>query len=113
MRLRSDIFVSALIRSAEVNGAVAMLRRRGSPEAGSIIVKIDRLDGAAAVLGPAPQSEALPEGVDRLFMRLHAQEWIDAADAESRLRSEAAFDPDVWIVEIEDRSGRLFVDVAG
>ena len=49
MRLRSDIFVSALIRLAETQGAVAMLRRRGAAEAGAIFVKVDRLAGAAAL----------------------------------------------------------------
>ena len=56
MRLRSDIFVAALIRRAETQGAVAMLRRRGAAEAGAIFVKVDRLDGAAALYGPAAQS---------------------------------------------------------
>lgn len=111
MRLRSDIFVAALIRTAEAQGAVAMLRRRGSSESGSLIIKIDRLDGRTALLGPAPQVEALPQGVDRMFARLHATEWLDPIDAEERLKREIAFDSDVWIVEIEDRGGRPFVDV--
>ncbi|KAF0135432.1 DUF1491 family protein [Methylocystis sp. L43] len=112
MRLRSDIFVSALIRRAEVQGAVAMLRRRGAAEAGAIFVKLDRLDGRAAVYGPAPQSEEPPEGVDRLFARVHAGDWLDPAEAEQRLKREIMFDPDLWIVEIEDPDGRVFVDLA-
>ncbi|MBG0809195.1 DUF1491 family protein [Methylosinus sp. H3A] len=112
MRLRSDFFVSALIRRAETAGAVAMLRRRGSEEAGSIFVKIDRLDGRAALLGPAPQSFDLPDGVDRLFARLHAEEWVTPLEAEERAHKEIVFDPDLWLVEIEDRDGRSFVDIA-
>jgi hypothetical protein len=111
MRLRSDIFVSALIRQAEIAGASAMLRRRGGAEAGAIFVKLDRLDGAAALFGPAPQSEELPTGVARLFTRQHAAEWLDPAEIETKLRREIEFDPDVWIVEIEDRQGRCFVDL--
>lgn len=110
MRLRTDFFVAALIRRAETHGAVAMLRRRGAAEAGAIFIKLDRLDGCAAVFGPAPQSEDMPHGVDRLFARVHAEEWLDPADAEARLKREITFDPDLWIVEIEDRSGRVFVD---
>ena len=82
MRLRSDIFVAALIRRAELEGAVAVLRRRGAAVAGAILVKIDRLDGSAAIYGPAPQSEELPAGVARLFSRLHKEDWIDALAAE-------------------------------
>jgi hypothetical protein len=112
MRLRSDIFATALIRRAEAQGAVAMLRRRGAAEAGAVFIKLDRLDGRAAVYGPAPQSEELPEGVDRLFSKVHADEWVDPGDAEARLKREIMFDPDLWIVEIEDREGRVFVDLA-
>lgn len=112
MRLRADIFVAALIRRAEVAGASAMLRRRGAAEAGAVFVKIDRLDGNAALLGPAPQSEELPEGVDRLFARLHKDEWVPPFEAEDRIKKEIAFDSDLWLVEIEDRAGRSFVDLA-
>jgi hypothetical protein len=112
MRLRSDIFAAALIRRAETQGAVAMLRRRGAAEAGALFIKLDRLDGRAAVYGPAPQSEEMPEGVDRLFSRVHANDWLDPAEAEARLKREIMFDPDLWIVEIEDRDGRVFVDLA-
>ncbi len=111
MRLRSDLFVSALIRRAESQGSTAMLRRRGAAEAGAIFIKLDLLDGRAAIFGPAPQTEELPEGVDRLFTRAHKEEWIDPASAEARLRREISFDADLWIVEIEDREGRVFVDV--
>lgn len=111
MRLRSDIFVSALIRRAEINGAFALLRRRGAAEAGALFIKIDRLDGRVAVLAPAAQSTETPEGVDRQFCRAHTQEWVEPAEAEARLGREIAFDPDLWIVEIEDRAGRSFVDM--
>jgi hypothetical protein len=112
MRLRSDIFAAALIRRAEAQGAVAMLRRRGAAEAGALFIKLDRLDGRAAVFGPAPQTEELPDGVDRLFSKVHADDFLDPADAEARLKREIMFDPDLWIVEIEDRDGRVFVDLA-
>lgn len=112
MRLRSDVFVSALIRRAEAQGAVAMLRRRGAAEAGAIFVKVDRLDGRAALFGPAPQSAEPPFGVDRLFARVHAEEWREPLLIEERIAREIAFDSDLWVVEIEDRSGRAFVDLA-
>ena len=110
MRLKSEIFVSALIRLAETQGAIAVLRRRGAQEAGAIFIKLDCLDGRMAVYGPAAQSERLLEGVDRLFTRLHKEPWLESFDAEARLGNEIKFDPDLWIVEIEDRLSRVFVD---
>ena len=111
MRLRADIWVSAYLRRCAVEGVFAVLRRRGAAEAGAIFVKIDRLDGLTALLGPAPQSE-IKDGEDRLFRRLHRAEWIDPLEAETRLAREISFDPDLWIVEVEDKQGRSFLDEA-
>lgn len=110
MRLRSDIWVAAYLRRCGVEGIAAVLRRRGAAEAGAILVKIDRLDGTGALFGPAPQSEV--ERDERLFARLHSAEWIDTAAAEMRLKREIGFDQDLWVVEIEDRLGRSFLDLA-
>jgi hypothetical protein len=111
MRLRADFWVAAYLRRCAHEGVVAVLRRRGAAEAGAIFVKIDRLDGAAALFGPAPQSE-LKENEGRLFSRLHADPWIDSIEAERKLAGEMKFDPDLWIIEAEDRQGRCFLDVA-
>ena len=110
MRLRSDFWVAAYLRRCDVEGVAAALRRRGAAEAGAIFVKIDRLDGTGALFGPAPQSEV--DRDERLFARLHGADWIDTAAAESRLQREIGFDSDLWIVEIEDRLGRNFLDIA-
>ena len=114
MRLRSDIWVAAYLRRRNAESSVAVVRRRGAAESGAVVVKIDRLDGRAALYGPAPQSLAvdLPPGVDRLFTRMHAPEWIDAVDAEARLGREVRFDSDLWIIEVEDRGGDPQLDLA-
>ena len=110
MRLRSDFWVAAYIRRCESEGAFAVLRRRGAAEAGAILVKLDCLDGRAALFGPAPQSEK-PDGVDRVFARVHKQEWLEPLEVEERLAKEIRFDPDLWLVEVEDRAGRCFLDL--
>ncbi|SDR54926.1 hypothetical protein SAMN05444161_5806 [Rhizobiales bacterium GAS191] len=112
MRLRSDLWVSAYLRRCAVQGVVAVLRRRGAAEAGAIFVKLDRLDGTATLYGPAPPTEDMPQGVDRLFARMHATEAVTPADVEARLARQRNFDPDIWVVEVEDRGGRPFLDLA-
>jgi hypothetical protein len=112
MRLRSDIWVAAYLRRCGSEGVFAALRRRGSPEAGAIFIKIDRLDGTSTLYGPAPQSEAQEDGLDRLFLRAHKEEWLDSAEVEARLLKQIAYDSDLWIVEAEDRAGRHFLDLA-
>jgi hypothetical protein len=110
-RLKSSIFVSAYIRRCSVEGATAVLRRRGAEEAGAVFVKVDSLDGTAALYGPAPQSLITGGGSERLFVRL-TQPGATPLDAEERLVREIRFDPDLWIIEAEDRQGRHFLDLA-
>jgi hypothetical protein len=110
-RLRSDFFVAALRRRAEAAGAYISIARRGAAEAGAIFVVVDRRDGAFDLYGPAPQS--LLEGehpADRLFSRLAAGLSNDAL--QERMEREARFDPDFWQIDVEDRDGRAFVDLA-
>jgi hypothetical protein len=111
MRLKSAIWVAAYVRRCNVEGAFAAVRRRGAEEAGAIFIKLNRLDGSAELFGPAPQSsfdEAHP--TDRAFSRSFGEHPVPEAKIEERLLKEIRFDPDAWIVEVEDRSGRHFLD---
>src|SRR5262245_62691223 len=106
MRLKSAIWVSAYLRRCQVEGVAAVLRRRGAEEAGAIFIKVSRLDGTADLYGPAPQTAFDSEPADRkfsLYLKTPAQPDIDV---EARLGREVRFDPDLWIVEVEDRQGR-------
>jgi len=109
-RLKSAFFVAAYIRRAAVEGAVAVLRHRGAEEAGAIFVKVDRLDGTAALYGPAPQSLIGDDDLDRRFVRM-TPVGATPLDAEERLQKELRFDPDLWAIESEDRQGRHFLEV--
>lgn len=112
MRLKSAIWIAAYVRRCHIEGAFAVVRRRGSEEAGAIFVKIARLDGTACLFAPAPQTafeEARPD--DRRFVAV-TQDYVPEIDVETRLRREMEFDPDLWIVEVEDRAGRHFLELA-
>lgn len=111
MRLKSGLWVAAYVRRCSVNGAPAVVRRRGAEEAGAVFIRIDRLDGTSDLFGPAPQSAfdaAHPS--DRAFSPCLTAQPAPDADVEAYLAREIKFDPDVWIVEVEDRAGRHFLD---
>ena len=111
MRLKSAIWVAAYIRRCNGEGAFAAVRRRGAEEAGAIFIKLNRLDGTADLFAPAPQTafdDARP--ADRAFSRPFGKDPVPEAKVEDKLAKEARFDPDVWIVEVEDRNGRHFIE---
>ena len=90
---------------------MAVLRRRGADEAGAIFIKVSRLDGTAELFGPAPQSafdDAHPS--DRAFVACIADQPVPEADIETYIARQIRFDPDIWVVEVEDRAGRHFID---
>ena len=111
LRLRTDFWVAALRRRAEEAGAYVSIARRGAEEAGAVFVMVDRRDGSIDLYGPAPQSvfdEERP--ADRLFSLIASD--LSAEAARSRIDEEARFDPDLWLIDIEDKQGRAFVELA-
>lgn len=112
MRLKSALWVAAYLRRCQVEGVYAVVRRRGAEEAGAVFVRIDRLDGTSDLYGPAPQSAlAAAATADRSFSASLAAHPAPDAAVEAYLARELKFDPDIWIVEVEDRAGRHFLDV--
>jgi hypothetical protein len=112
MRLKSSIWVAAYLRRCQTAGIFGAVRRRGAEEAGAVFVKVALLDGNAMLYIPAPQTvydDSRP--IERFFMPI-SKEPIPEASVEERLVKEIRFDPDAWIVEVEDRAGRHFLDVA-
>ena len=110
MRVTTDIYARALMRRAQNEGAFAMLARRGAAEAGTIHVLVDDMTGNLALYGPSiAWREHEAEGLDDRRFALLAQT-SDRTAIDARLAREASFDPDGWVIEIEDREGRSFID---
>ncbi len=105
-RLKAAIYVKALIRRAEVSGASVYVVHRGGEEAGALLLKIARLDGTCTVLSQARRGEG------ELVWIKPLGDICDDAVAAKYFDKQVRFDPDLWILEIEDREGRAFVDEA-
>ena len=103
MLLSSDLWVSALIRRAELGGAFATVARKGDARAGTVIVKVFDTSTRTARL----YSEAFGPDGERLWMQPVESDMESELDA--YLQRQAGYDPDLWVVEIEDRQGRHFI----
>ena len=103
MLLSTDIWVTALIRRAEQGGAFAVVARKGDARAGAVLVK---------VLNTAERSSRLYAEATRMD---GAQVWMQPArsseerDLDAYVERALRIDPDLWVVEIEDRQGRHFL----
>jgi len=107
MRLKSEIWVKAYVRRCNGEGAPAVVAHRGDAEAGIILVKVCRLDGTADLYGPAPSGYESEDG-ERRWMRIAAA--IPESAADEKIAKELSLDRDTWVLEIEDRAGRSFLD---
>ena len=112
MRLRTDIFVSALMRRVFARGDFAAVEAKGAEEAGAVFVWQVFRNGMESLHAPAPQSffEEDDDGRRLFETRL---ERADADAVAAAIARERRFDGDLWVVSIEadDLSG--LIDFAG
>ena len=109
MRLKAEFWVKAYIRRCAVEGASAVVVRHGDDDAGAIFIKINRLDGTCLLFGPAPAGYSGMDS-DRRWVACGAANGMSEDEGDSYLAKEARFDSDLWLVEVEDRGGRHFLD---
>ncbi len=99
--IKPSIWAYALIRRAEVAGAYALLARKGDGDAGAVLVKVCTLDGQAVLYRPIRNMDGeriwLPKGP------------LPERDIDMYIGKRVSTDPDLWVVEIEDKQGRHFL----
>ncbi|MEM1233346.1 MAG: DUF1491 family protein [Pseudomonadota bacterium] len=106
MRLTTDLWVSAYLRRLGQEAIPAFITQRGDATAGAVLVKLSTLNGRAVCY---QRSFDIQTGARR-WMELTAGA---EADVDATLTKQRGFDPDLWIIEIEDRHGRHLLDEPG
>ena len=106
MRLTSDLWVSAYLARLRLADIPVYVVAKGDPTAGAVIVKSATLDGRA---------RAFQRSYD---MATGARVWVvlaegAEADIDTVLRRQRDRDPDLWLIEVEDRQGRTLLDEPG
>ena len=103
MILSTDIWVAALIRRAELGGGFGVVAHKGDARAGSVLVKaFNQNNGTVRVFAEATKGDG-----SRVWMQPLSA--TDEASADAYLARSLRIDPDLWVVEIEDREGRHFL----
>lgn len=102
-RLTSDLWVSAYLTRLRLMDIPVFVTRKGDATAGSVLVKLNTLDGNARAF-------------QRQFDLMSGErEWVVLAegaeqDVDASLAKQSSFDPDLWVIEVEDREGRHLLD---
>nr|WP_314087523.1 DUF1491 family protein [uncultured Shinella sp.] len=113
MRLRTDIFVSALLRRVFARGDFAAVEAKGAEEAGAVFVRQIFRDGAESLYAPAPQSFFGEDDSNRARLFEARLERVETAAVAEAIARERRFDSDLWVVSIETDDLGDLVEFAG
>jgi len=104
-RLRAEVWIMAHVRRCIAVGLPVAIVRRGEAERGTLIVKLNQLERDVRILSQA-------RDIDGRLGWLAAFDGaaVKEADADAYIARAVNRDPDLWVIEIEDREGRPFVD---
>lgn len=105
MGLTTGLWVSAQVRLCDINFIPATVVRRGDSDAGTVLVKINRFEAGVTVY---TQASTLDDGPG--WSRGTGPNPVPEADADAYIARQVARDPDVWVLEIEDRKGTYKLD---
>jgi hypothetical protein len=105
-RLAAGVWVSAYLARLRLAAIPAYVVARGDAAAGAVIVKLATLDG---------QAQAFQRSFD---LAADARVWVvliagPEAEVDAVLARQRARDPDLWLIEVEDRAGRTLLHEDG
>jgi hypothetical protein len=104
-RLKTGIWVKALVRRCDLAAVAVAVVARGDGDSGAILIKLNGRDDGCSVLAQARG----PDG-ELLWMRATGAGPVIEADADTYIARQRQRDPDLWVVEIESRSPDAVLD---
>jgi hypothetical protein len=100
-RLPTDLWVQAHLRRLSAEATPVALVRRGEAERGTVLLKLNLLDSGCRILTQARDLEGRLGWLAALAGKL-----VPEAEADAYIARAVERDPDLWVIEIEDRNGR-------
>lgn len=102
-RLAAGLWVSAYLARLQAEGISVYVVARGDETAGAVLIKLATMDGTAKafqrsydLMSNTRTWDVLAEGAER--------------DVDQAIHQQRSFDPDLWVIEVEDRRGRHLLD---
>lgn len=106
MRLTTEFWVKAYIARLRLADIPAYVVAHGDDTGGAVLVKVSTLDGAARLF---QRSFDLMTGERAWIVLAEGTE----AEVDASVRRQRDMDPDLWVIELEDRQGRHLLDEPG
>jgi hypothetical protein len=97
--------VSAQVRLCDRAFIPATVVRSGDGDAGAVVIKVNRFEQGVTVFTQANTLDGEPA-----WSRGTGPNPVPEADADAYIARQVARDPDIWVLEIEDRKGEYKLD---
>lgn len=107
MSVKSGIWIAAYRKRCDLEALPCVVVRKGALDAGSIFICIRISDDEVWLMGP-PAGPLLDDLGDRIF-EPRFETAVPQGQIDEYLAKQAGYDPDIWILEVEDRRGRAFL----
>ncbi|MEM7506242.1 MAG: DUF1491 family protein [Pseudomonadota bacterium] len=105
VRLAAGMWVSAYLARLNAEGIFAHVAHHGDDQAGAIAVKLATMDGQAVLFARAYDAEGA-----RIWDELHRG---SETETDAMVAKQRGYDPDLWVIEVEDPKGRHMLDEPG
>lgn len=105
-RLASGIWVAAYLRRLQIENIPAYVIARGDDTAGAVLVKLALMNGTARA-----QMREYDMAQDARVWRVLVEG--GEAEVDAAITRQRGFDPDLWVIEVEDARGRDLLDEMG
>lgn len=105
-RLTADFWVHAYLARLRLMNIPAYVMAHGDDTAGAVLVKLSTLDGEAVAYH---REYDLMSGARSWTVLTSGPE----AEVDAAITRQRSFDPDLWVIEVEDRQGRHLLDQDG
>jgi len=105
-RLTAALWVEAYLTRLRLADIPAFLVAKGDETAGAVLVKQSPLDGSAVLM---QRSVDLMSGARTWIVLAEGGE----AEVDATIARQRRNDPDLWVLEVEDRAGRHLLDEDG
>jgi len=100
-RVTAEFWIKAHIRQCMAEAIPATVVRRGDSTAGAVLVKRNCFEDGCTVFSAMSTLEG-----GRLWRRATGDAPVSEADADAYIERQVGYDPDIWVLEVEDREGR-------
>ena len=105
MGLTTGLWVSAQVRLCDIAFIPATVVRRGDPDVGTVLIKLNRFEEGVTVFAQASTLDGEPA-----WSRGSGPQPVTEPEADAYIKRQVERDPDVWVIEIEDRKGQYKLD---